>query len=75
MSKKVIDVRGFACPIPIVKTSIALKKASTGDVFEVTATDEGFKNDIVAWCESTHNTLQGITVDGEDITATIVKGC
>ncbi len=72
--KNVVDVRGFDCPMPIIKTSRALKKAASGDVFEVIADDEVFQNDIAAWCKKTGNLLENITVSGEEITATIVKG-
>jgi TusA-related sulfurtransferase len=71
--KKELDVRDFACPMPIIKTSIALKKAKSGDVFVVTANDEVFHNDIKAWCEKTNNILESLVVSGEDITATIIK--
>ena len=72
--KNVVDVRGFACPMPIIKTSRALKAAASGEVFEIIADDEVFQNDIAAWCKKTGNTLENLTVSGGEITATIVKG-
>jgi len=71
--KTVIDVRGYACPMPIIKTSIALKSAERGQVFEVVANDEVFRNDIRAWCEKTNNTLERLDVEGGETRATIIK--
>lgn len=68
-----LDFKGMSCPMPIMKTAVALKKASSGDVFEVTCDDPGFEPDIVAWCSETGNPLGGITKNGKDITATITK--
>ncbi len=72
--KNVVDVRGMSCPMPIIKTSRALKAAASGEVFEVIADDEVFGNDIAAWCKKTGNMLENITVSSNEITATIVKG-
>ena len=71
--KKIIDVRGHACPMPIIKTSLALKNAQSGEVFEVIANDEAFRKDIKAWCEKTNNTLESLDVVGDEIRATIIK--
>lgn len=71
--KKLLDVRGYACPMPIIKTSLALKKAQPGDVLVVTANDEVFRNDIRAWCEKTNNTLESIEVSHDETVATIRK--
>lgn len=68
-----VDVRGYACPMPIVKTSIALKKAASGQMFKVIANDEAFKNDIAAWCNKTNNRLDALSVSGDEITAIIIK--
>lgn len=72
--KKTVDVRGHACPIPIIKTSLAMKEAASGEVFEVIANDLGFHRDIKAWCDKTQNTLEGIAIYGNETIATIRKG-
>jgi TusA-related sulfurtransferase len=68
-----LDFRGMACPMPIMKTAMAFKKAASGDVFEILCDDPGFEPDITAWCNETGNPLQGISKDGKDITATVAK--
>ena len=36
-----LDMRGFQCPIPIVKTNNAIKAMQPGQVLKVLATDRG----------------------------------
>ena len=37
-----LDFKGMACPMPIMKTAMAFKKAASGDQFEVLCDDAGF---------------------------------
>ena len=53
----VLDTRGDLCPVPVMKTSQAIKKLCVGDVLEVLATDPGSKSDIPAWVRMTGNEL------------------
>ena len=73
MTKTKLDFRGLSCPMPIVKTAIALKKAASGDAFDVLSDDAGFEPDIKAWCEQTGNRLESLAKEGKEISATIVK--
>ena len=41
-----IDVRGETCPVPLVEVRKALRKASPGDVVEVTGTHPASKKEI-----------------------------
>ncbi len=41
-----IDVTGETCPVPLVEVRKALKKASPGDVVEVTGTHSASKQEI-----------------------------
>ncbi|WP_102027652.1 sulfurtransferase TusA family protein [Salirhabdus sp. Marseille-P4669] len=49
---KVLDAKGLACPMPIVRTKKAMDELSTGDVLEIHATDKGAKSDLTAWAKS-----------------------
>ena len=55
-----IDVKGKACPIPVVKTAKAMKELRVGDVLEVLATDPGVEPDMHAWTKQTGNQLVSI---------------
>jgi len=52
-----VDARGLNCPMPIVKTAIAIKSLGSGDLLEVLATDPGAVKDFQAWSKSTGNEL------------------
>lgn len=58
-----IDVRGKACPIPVVKTAKAMRELRSGDVLEVLATDPGVEPDMRAWTRQTGNELISIDED------------
>ncbi|MFB5197638.1 sulfurtransferase TusA family protein [Neobacillus sp. KR4-4] len=49
---KVLDAKGLACPMPIVKTRKALNELESGQVLEIHTTDKGAKNDLTAWAKS-----------------------
>ncbi|MBN6885747.1 tRNA 2-thiouridine synthesizing protein A [Cytobacillus horneckiae] len=50
--KQVLDAKGLACPMPIVKAKKAINQLESGDVLEIHATDKGAKNDLAAWSKS-----------------------
>ncbi|MDQ0197984.1 sulfurtransferase TusA family protein [Neobacillus ginsengisoli] len=61
----VLDAKGLACPMPIVKTKKAINNLEAGQVLEVQATDKGSKADIKAWAESTGHQYLGTIEEGE----------
>jgi TusA-related sulfurtransferase len=73
MATTQLNFKGMSCPMPIIKTSMAVKKGSAGDVFELTCDDPAFEPDIKAWCSETGNVLTNITKSGMDIVATVTK--
>ena len=44
-----LDCRGLLCPMPLLKTSTALKNMQAGQLLEMLATDPGAKPDMLAW--------------------------
>ncbi|WCK53898.1 sulfurtransferase TusA family protein [Aneurinibacillus sp. Ricciae_BoGa-3] len=56
-SDKILDAKGLACPMPIVKTKKAMDDLQSGQVLEIHATDKGAKNDLVGWSNSTGHKL------------------
>jgi TusA-related sulfurtransferase len=46
MSEIKVDVRGQTCPVPLVEVRKAIKKASAGDIIEVTGTHPASKKEI-----------------------------
>ena len=49
---KVLDAKGLACPMPIVKTKKAMNELESGQILEIHVTDKGAKNDLNAWAKS-----------------------
>jgi len=73
-SIKVLDAKGLACPMPIVKTKKAMEEIETGQVLEVHTTDKGAKNDLTAWVKSRGHELLKHEDENEVIKFWIKKG-
>ena len=59
-----VDARGLSCPMPIVRTALAIKALPSGALVEVLATDPGSQRDFVAWSRSTGNELVEQSTEG-----------
>ena len=51
-----VDGRGLACPMPLLKTKVALRSIAAGESLYVLATDPNSRADIHAFCQQTHKT-------------------
>ncbi|MEH7385915.1 sulfurtransferase TusA family protein [Bacillus sp. JJ1521] len=60
----VLDAKGLACPMPIVKTKKAFSNLEGGQVLEVHATDKGSTADLKAWAEGTGHQYLGTIDEG-----------
>ena len=54
---KIVDAKGLACPMPIVKTKKAIDTLNSGEVLEVLVTDKGALNDFKAWAGAGGHTI------------------
>lgn len=61
----ILDAKGLACPMPIVKTKKAMNALEAGQVMEVQATDKGSKADLKAWAKSVGHQYLGTLEEGE----------
>ncbi|WP_058308807.1 sulfurtransferase TusA family protein [Gracilibacillus massiliensis] len=64
-TNQVLDAKGLACPMPIVKTKKAINELEAGQVIEVQATDKGSTADIEAWAKSSGHQYLGTKEDGD----------
>lgn len=71
---KVLDAKGLACPMPIVKTRKEMKDMESGQVLEILATDKGAKADMTAWAKSGGHELMEIQEEGDVLKFWIKKG-
>lgn len=56
-STKVLDAKGLACPMPIVRTKKTIDTMNSGDILEVQVTDKGALADIPAWASACGHTI------------------
>ena len=54
---QVLDCSGMLCPLPVVKTSKAIKQLDSGQILKMIATDPGAPPDMEAWARQTGNEL------------------
>ena len=54
---KVMDLKGLACPMPIVKVSKGIKEVEVGSVIEAVTTDPGSLADFPAWARTSGNEI------------------
>ncbi|MGM8366435.1 sulfurtransferase TusA family protein [Virgibacillus sp. W0181] len=62
---EILDAKGLACPMPIVRTKKAVDTLEAGQVLEVRATDPGSEADIKAWSENAGHQFLGTLRKGE----------
>ncbi|MGM8886283.1 sulfurtransferase TusA family protein [Psychrobacter sp. 1U2] len=48
--KGFVDGRGLACPMPLLKTKVALREVARGECLYIVATDPNSQADITAFC-------------------------
>ncbi|WP_413299188.1 sulfurtransferase TusA family protein [Bacillus sp. 1P10SD] len=71
---KVLDAKGLACPMPIVKTKKAMNDLEAGQILEIHTTDKGAKNDLAAWAKSGGHELLKYEEEGTVLKFWIKKG-
>jgi len=61
----VLDAKGLACPMPIVKTKKKMNDLESGQVLEIHATDKGSTADLQAWAKSSGHEYLGTEAEGD----------
>ncbi len=54
---KTLDLKGLACPMPVVKVSKGIKDVAVGEVLEAVTTDPGSLSDFPSWAKSSGNEI------------------
>jgi len=54
---QVLDAKGLACPMPIVRTKKSMDTLESGQILEVQVTDKGALADLTAWSAAAGHTL------------------
>jgi tRNA 2-thiouridine synthesizing protein A len=73
-ANELLDAKGLACPMPIVKTKKAMDNLEAGEVLEIHATDKGAKADLEAWSKAGGHDLLETTEENGVLKFWIKKG-
>ncbi|ANP79979.1 MULTISPECIES: sulfurtransferase TusA family protein [Bacillus] len=71
--KQVLDAKGLACPMPIVRTKKAMDTLQTGEVLEIQVTDKGSVKDIPAWANKCGHDIVKLEEEGDVLKFWIMK--
>ena len=67
-----LDARGLKCPMPSVKTALALEQLQGGGIVKVVVDDPVSKNDLPRWVRGNGHQVLGIE-DAQGFTEIYVK--
>ncbi len=62
---QVLDAKGLNCPLPILKTKLALQRMEDGEILHVMATDPHAVVDFKAYCARTGHEIVHLIETGE----------
>lgn len=63
---KVLDLKGLACPMPVVKVSKGIKEVDVNQVIAAVTTDPGSLTDFPAWARTNgHEILDTVQSENE----------
>ncbi len=57
MTEVLLDVKGMACPLPVLRANRALRSMAAGQKLRVLATDRAAPADFKAFCQETGHAL------------------
>jgi tRNA 2-thiouridine synthesizing protein A len=69
---QLLDVRGLKCPMPSVKTALALEQLESGSIVKVIIDDPVSKTDLPQWVKGNGHHVLGIE-DKDDCVEVYVK--
>jgi TusA-related sulfurtransferase len=64
---KKLDLKGLACPMPVVKVSKGIKEVEIGQIIEAVTTDPGSLTDFPAWARTSGNEILKSEQNGNEI--------
>jgi tRNA 2-thiouridine synthesizing protein A len=67
-----MDLKGLACPLPIVKVNQRIKKMEIGQIIMAETTDPGAHADFPAWARTSGNEIIDI-VKGDSVSKFYIK--
>ena len=74
VSETVLDVKGMACPLPVLRANRTLRGLAPGERLRVLATDRAAIADFRAFCRETGHALLAFSEDGGTLSFLIRRG-
>lgn len=74
MANLIVDAKGLACPMPIVKAKKGMDSLEPGQIMELQTTDKGSMKDFQAWVNQTNHELMESREDNGVFTFIVKKG-
>ena len=74
VSETVLDVKGMACPLPVLRANRALRGLAPGERLRVLATDRAAIADFRAFCREAGHALLAFSEDGGTLSFLIRRG-
>lgn len=62
-----LDLKGLACPLPVVRVGKGIKDVPVGGIVEAVATDPGALADFPAWAKTSGNEILKTERNGAEI--------
>jgi len=60
----IVDTMGLFCPMPIIKTSEAMRVLDEGAMVELISDDPAIEHDMPAWCDGNGHKIESVTREG-----------
>lgn len=71
MAEMVLDVKGLACPLPVLRANRVLRGLKPGEKLRVLATDRAAAGDFRAYCKETGHDLLAFSEEAGVLSFTI----
>ena len=63
---KVMDLKGLACPMPVVKVNKGIKEVEVGEILQAITSDPGALTDFPAWAKTSGNEILKTETEGKE---------
>jgi TusA-related sulfurtransferase len=74
MTETLLDLKGLACPLPVLRANRALRSMAPGERLRVLATDRAAIQDFQSYCREAGHDLVAWSDDAGTLSFTIRKG-
>lgn len=74
MADLIVDAKGLACPMPIVKAKKGMDSLQTGQLMKLQTTDKGSMKDFQAWVNQSKHELVESKEENGVFTFVVKKG-